>query len=176
MKKNLPGIFIGILLGLFIAWLAGMFNPFPPLPAPAPAAKVAEAAKPAAPVAVQAPAPPAAVAAPVAARAKVAATSPEGMAVNAAAAQAAFDKVRQQSRIKAMTNNLRQLSTAAQQYMLDKGVTSAGYYDLVGNGTDNYIRNVSSVMGEDYTGIYINQSDTQIMVVTPDGTTVTYDQ
>jgi hypothetical protein len=63
---------------------------------------------------------------------------------------------------------------AAQQYMLDKGVTSASYYDLVGTGTDDYLRSINPVMGEDYTGFIINQADTQVLVVAPDGTTVTY--
>jgi hypothetical protein len=59
--------------------------------------------------------------------------------------------------------------------MLDKGVTAAGYYDLVGAGTDSYIRTITSIAGEDYTGLYISQTDTEVMVSMPDGTTVTFD-
>jgi len=76
---------------------------------------------------------------------------------------------------KAMKNNLRQLGAAAQQYMGEKGVTSASYYDLVGPGIYNYIRNVEPVAGEDYTGIVVHQTDTQVEVIAPDGTSVTFD-
>ncbi|HVU37784.1 MAG TPA: hypothetical protein VHC95_05575, partial [Opitutales bacterium] len=85
-------------------------------------------------------------------------------------------KVRQQSRIKAVTNNLRQLSTAAQQYFLDKGVTQAAYTDLVGTGTDNYIRNVSPVAGEDYSTITVAQSATQLSISNTSFGTVTFNQ
>ncbi len=177
MKKDFPSIGAGIVLGLLIAWLAGLFAA-PSTPAPAPSAATAPApaaSKPIvlAPASVKPAAPPV-VAPPTAAPAPVTPAAPSTSGSPSAAQQAQFDQVRQQSRIKAITNNLRQLSTAAQQYMLDKGVTAAGYYDLVGTDTDNYIRNVSPVMGEDYTSIYITQQDTQIMIVTPDGTMVTY--
>jgi len=92
----------------------------------------------------------------------------------AAMAIPAFSKVRQQSRIKAVTNNLRQIATASSQYMLDKGVTQAGYTDLVGTDTDNYIRSVSPVAGEDYTGITVIQSQTQVSITATSFGTVTY--
>lgn len=77
----------------------------------------------------------------------------------------------------AVKNNLRQLSSAAQQYFLDKGVLQATYFDLVGTGgTDNYLRNIIPIGGEDYTGLVIHQSDTQISVRGADGSTVTFDQ
>jgi len=177
MKNNLPGILVGIAIGLFIAWLLGMFSPASP-PATESAAKTADV--PAAPAQPAAPTPAAAIktaAAPaVAAPASppVKASQPATAALQAAGDQAAFDKVRKQSEIKAMTNNLRMLSTASEQYMLDKGVTAAGYYDLVGTGTDNYIRAINPVMGEDYSGFYLTQHDTQVMIVAPDGTTVTF--
>jgi len=94
----------------------------------------------------------------------------------AAMAIPAFSKVRQQSRLKAVTNNLRQVSTAAQQYFLDKGVTVAAYTDLVGTGTDNYVRNVSPVAGEDYTTLTVNQTDTQISITATSFGTVTFNQ
>jgi len=92
----------------------------------------------------------------------------------AAMAIPAFSKVRQQSRIKAVTNNLRQLATAASQYMLDKGVTQAAYTDLVGTLTDNYIRSVSPVAQEDYTAITVVQTATQVSVTAASFGTVTY--
>jgi type IV pilus assembly protein PilA len=98
-----------------------------------------------------------------------------GVGLVAAMAIPAFSKVRQQSREKAVLNNLRQPSSAAQQYMLEKGVRSASYHDLVGTSTDNYLRNVAPVADEDYTGFHMNQSDTQITVSGSFGT-VTFNQ
>ncbi len=81
-----------------------------------------------------------------------------------------------QAQTKAVLNNLRQISSAAQQYMLDMRVTQATYYDLVGTRTDNYLRNVTPVGNEDYTGIVVNRSTTEISIVGPDGSTITYSQ
>jgi type IV pilus assembly protein PilA len=76
----------------------------------------------------------------------------------------AFAKVRMQSRVKAVTNNLRQLATASQEYMLEKGATQAAYTDLVGTTTDNYIHNLVPVIGESYSSITIGPATTQISV------------
>jgi len=76
---------------------------------------------------------------------------------------------------KSMKNNLRMLGSAAQQYMGEHRVREASYYDLVGSGTDNYIRSVTPVVGEDYTGIVVHETDTQVEVVAPGGTSVTWD-
>jgi type IV pilus assembly protein PilA len=96
------------------------------------------------------------------------------LGLTSAMAIPAFTKVRAQSQTKAITNNLRQLASAGQQYMLDKGVTQAGYRDLVGNGTDKYIRSISPVAGENYQDMTIYQTTTQISTRTADGTVVTY--
>ena len=94
----------------------------------------------------------------------------------AAMAIPAFSKVRAQSRIKAVTNNLRQLASAAQQYMLDKGSVSCGYADLAGttNGTDAYLHNITPVADEVYTGITIAQTTTQLVITSAGIGTVTY--
>ncbi len=92
----------------------------------------------------------------------------------AAMAIPTFSKVRQQSRTKTVTNNLRQLAAAGQQYMLDKGVTQAAYTDLVGTATDNYVRSVSPVAGEDYTGFLVQQGTTQVAISSSTFGTVTY--
>ena len=92
----------------------------------------------------------------------------------AAMAIPAFSKVRQQSRLKAVTNNLRIVGSSAQQFMGEKGVTQAAYTDLVGTGTDNYVRTVSSVAGEDYSGIIIAQTSTQVSISNASFGTVTY--
>jgi hypothetical protein len=175
--KNASVIVMGVLLGLLAAWWLGLFNH--------PAAVSAQAAINATPPAnpfISSPTATAtirmAVAAPMLPPVPASESTPPAPtaenSVPTGAESASMDQIRQQSRIKAITNNLRQLATAASQYMLDKGVRSAGYFDLVGTGTDNYIREVTPVMGEDYTGVFVNQTDTQVMVVAPDGTTVTY--
>ena len=92
----------------------------------------------------------------------------------AAMAIPAFSKVRQQSRQKAVTNNLRQIAAAGQQYMLDKGVTQAAYTDLVGTGTDNYLHNVSPVSAEDYTALIVAQTTTQLSITSDGFGTVTF--
>ncbi len=92
----------------------------------------------------------------------------------AAMAIPAFQKVRATSQEKAVTNNLRQFASAAQQYMLDEGVTSVGYSDIVGTGL--HISTIEPVAGEDYTGITATQGDTQIALTVPGmgGETVSY--
>ena len=67
----------------------------------------------------------------------------------AAMAIPAFKKVRDTSQIKAITNNLRQLASAADQYFLENGVTSVSSAALI--GTDKFIKTVDPVAGEAYT-------------------------
>jgi type IV pilus assembly protein PilA len=92
----------------------------------------------------------------------------------AAMAIPTFNKVRLESRVKTVTNNLRQVCSAAQQYMLDKGVVSCGESDLVGTNTDNYIRSISPVAGEDYTTILVQQTTSQVSISAITFGTVTY--
>jgi len=180
MKKDLPKIVVGVIFGLFIAWLAGLFNLGPPSTTK-PATK-STASTPSVPPADAVPAqksvPASSATAPISNLAQPApAQSSSAAAVQAAAltvAQVAIPQVRQQSQLKAITNNLRQMYVAGQQYMLDKGVTEVGYYDLVGTGTDRYISKITPVMGEDYGGVYMTKTDTQIRLVAPDGATFTF--
>ncbi|MBI2514249.1 MAG: prepilin-type N-terminal cleavage/methylation domain-containing protein [Opitutae bacterium] len=78
----------------------------------------------------------------------------------AAMAIPAFQKVRASSQDKAVTNNLRQISAAADQYFLEKGVSSASSADLVGTNSTQYIKNVSRVAGETYSDIVQGQAVT----------------
>ena len=70
----------------------------------------------------------------------------------AAMAIPAFQKVRTTSQDKTITNNLRQLNAAAQQYFLESsaGLTTVASSDLVGTSTDKYIKSVQQVRGETY--------------------------
>jgi type IV pilus assembly protein PilA len=87
----------------------------------------------------------------------------------AAMAIPAFTKVRASARQKAITNNLRQISSAAQQYMLEQGVSQVGETQLAGTTTSAFIRPIPTVIGEAYSGLTINTNTTQISVLENDG-------
>ena len=70
----------------------------------------------------------------------------------AAMAIPAFQKVRQSSQDKAVLNNARQLSAAADQYFLENGVTTAGSISLI--GATNYVKAVNTVAREFYPKFY----------------------
>ena len=89
----------------------------------------------------------------------------------AAMAIPAFQKVRQSSQDKAVLNNARQLSAAADQYYLENGVSTVASADLV--GATNYVKVVNTVASETYPPTL-----TQGITITIDGIagvrTVTY--
>ncbi|MFZ5497289.1 MAG: type II secretion system protein [Verrucomicrobiota bacterium] len=66
----------------------------------------------------------------------------------AAMAIPAFQKVRQSSQDKAVLNNARQLSAAADQYYLEYGVSTVAQTELV--GANKYVKVVNTVAGETY--------------------------
>src|ERR1035437_2081188 len=68
----------------------------------------------------------------------------------AAMAIPAFQKVRQASQDKAVLNNARQLSAAADQYFLENGVSSVTQGSLV--GSTNYVKSLNLVANETYPG------------------------
>ena len=87
----------------------------------------------------------------------------------AAMAIPAFQKVRATSQQKAVTNNLRQIASAAQQYFLEEGVTTVQVSSLLGAG--NYINSLETVATETYpTSITTGQTT----IVTGGNPVVTY--
>src|SRR5688572_16103997 len=70
----------------------------------------------------------------------------------AAMAIPAFQKVRQSSQDKAVLNNARQLSAAADQYFLENGVSTVALTNLV--GATNYVKAVNTVASETYPDAY----------------------
>ena len=66
----------------------------------------------------------------------------------AAMAIPAFQKVRQSSQDKAVLNNARQLSAAADQYYLENGVSTVLSVNLI--GATNYVKAVNTVAAETY--------------------------
>lgn len=88
------------------------------------------------------------------------------------AALASFAKVRESSIQRAITNNFRQLSAAADQYFLENGTTKVTLDQLV--GPDKFIAKLEAVDGEDYSKLDLNQDANEWKVVTASGIIVTY--
>ena len=63
----------------------------------------------------------------------------------AAMAIPAFQKVRASSQDKAVSNNLRQLGAAADQYFLENGVSAVGSSVLVGTNSSQFIKQIQTV-------------------------------
>ena len=70
----------------------------------------------------------------------------------AAMAIPAFQKVRQSSQDKTVLNNARQLAGAADQYMMENGVSTVSYNSLV--GASNYVKAINLVANETYPSVY----------------------
>lgn len=89
----------------------------------------------------------------------------------AAMAIPGFQKVRTASQNKAVLNNARQLAAAADQYMMENGVSSVSYGNLV--GATNYVKSINLVANETYPAGY-----TQAQAITVSGIagarTITY--
>jgi len=66
----------------------------------------------------------------------------------AAMAIPAFQKVRETSQTKTITNNLRQLASGADQFFLETGNSTVASTALL--GSDNYVKTFSAVAGETY--------------------------
>ena len=64
----------------------------------------------------------------------------------------AFQRVTQASQDKAVLNNARQLSSAADQYFLESGVSTAALSQLV--GPTQYIKELNTVAAENYPANY----------------------
>src|SRR2546423_13866606 len=71
----------------------------------------------------------------------------------AAMAIPAFQKVRTSSQDKAVLNNARQLSAAADQYYLENGVSSVSQSSLI--GSSSYIKSLNLVAAETYPGTFV---------------------
>ena len=91
----------------------------------------------------------------------------------AAMAIPAFQKVRATSQDKTVLNNLRQVASAAQQYLLETGNASVAVSKLIGK--DNYISTIEAVGSEVYTGIAAIATNTsEISIKSPSQNTVYY--
>ncbi len=88
----------------------------------------------------------------------------------AAMAIPAFNKVREDSREKAITNNLRQIASAGQQYILETGDTKVGYKQLEGE----YFYNIQPVAGESYEDLVVSEDGGTLTVTTASGDEISY--
>lgn len=89
----------------------------------------------------------------------------------AAMAVPAFQKVRQNSQEKAITNNLRQVAHAGAQYILEEGVTAVTGAALV---TATYLNDIQSVGTETYGALSVSLNGGTLTVNTPAGDAVIY--
>ena len=90
----------------------------------------------------------------------------------------AFNKVRSTSQRNAITNNLRQIASAADQYFTQTGLTTVAYTSLV-NTTNGYIKSLTPIAGENYASTFANvtQGYTQLSISSPGlADTVTFNQ
>jgi type IV pilus assembly protein PilA len=85
----------------------------------------------------------------------------------------AKDNASQQAQATAIRANLRQLASAARQYQLERGASSANYADLV--GPDKLIKEVKPVAGENYSTLSFGPNVTAVSVTTANGTTISHE-
>lgn len=88
----------------------------------------------------------------------------------AAMAIPAFNKVREQSREKSITNNLRQIASAGQQYILEEGAVTVPFASL----QPTYFPTIAAVAGEAYTAIVISEDGGVLSVSTSGNDIVRY--
>ncbi|MBC2603569.1 prepilin-type N-terminal cleavage/methylation domain-containing protein [Puniceicoccus vermicola] len=87
----------------------------------------------------------------------------------AAMAIPAFQKVRENSQQKTVLNNLRQIASGGQQYILEKGTDNASFSALEGV----YFPTIKTVAGEDYSGLTVS-SDSGSLSIDVAGKTIVY--
>ena len=79
----------------------------------------------------------------------------------------AFNRVRHEARKSSVTNNLRQIANAAEQYFMQNGVTQVEVGTLL-VGSEAYIKTLIPIAGENYSDVgMIHQGFTQISVTVP---------
>jgi len=78
----------------------------------------------------------------------------------AAMAVPAFNKVRENAREKTVTENLRQVASNAQQYLLETGESQVSYSSLV----PTYFANIQTVADENYGALVIEEDSGSISV------------
>lgn len=88
----------------------------------------------------------------------------------AAMAIPAFQKVRADSRQKAILNNLRQIASAGAQHILSNGTKEVAEPALSGV----YFNNITPVAGESYNNLVVSEKGGTLTVTTANGQNVSY--
>ncbi len=83
----------------------------------------------------------------------------------------AFQKVRQDARSKTILNNLRQVASAGQQYLLDRGVTQVTYQQLRNDGR---FPEIKVVAGENYSSLTVAEGGTKLVATAAGNQRVVY--
>lgn len=94
--------------------------------------------------------------------------------VLAALAIPAFQRVRTSSQDKAILDNLRMLSNAADQYLTEKGLSQVAVTDLVGTNSSNYIKGIQTVANETYPTMIVQGTAVSAANIAGTGRVVTY--
>lgn len=81
----------------------------------------------------------------------------------AAMAVPAFQAVRDNARRTAVENNLRQIASAAQQYMLEEGVLTVDY-DTIIAADPPLLNPINPIAQEDYSAITVDEDTTQLTI------------
>jgi type IV pilus assembly protein PilA len=97
--------------------------------------------------------------------------NPVAVGLLAAMAIPAFQKVRMASQEKAIVNNLRMLSAAADQYYLENGTRTATYDQIV--GPQRYVTVLNPVVGENYRTLRFVQGQ-PLRLQLPDGRAIQF--
>ncbi len=92
----------------------------------------------------------------------------------AAMAIPAFNKVRQESREKTIVNNLRQVSSAGQRYILEEGVDQVAYAKLAGPTSNEYFPSIATVAGENYGTLVVKETGGTLKVTMKSGESVVF--
>lgn len=93
----------------------------------------------------------------------------------AAMAIPAFQKARSSSQDKSILNNLRQLSSGAVTYYLERGVSSVATTDLMGSNSSQYVKAFQTIAGESYPAVLVEGTALTASGVAG-GRTITYGQ
>ncbi|WP_309396540.1 hypothetical protein [Cerasicoccus maritimus] len=81
-----------------------------------------------------------------------------------------IESKRELSRVMAITGNLRQVSSAGQQYILEESATSVTYNELVGE----YFHDLGSVAGESYNTLVVTKEGGVLKAQTSSGLEVAF--
>ena len=82
----------------------------------------------------------------------------------------AFNRAREQFLEREITENLRKIASAGQQYILEQGTTEVGYTQLQGD----YFQAIASVADETYTNVIVSEDGGTISASTSGGLSVVF--